>query len=206
MIRRPPRSTLFPYTTLFRSKGNNLFHSLRLFSVPTAATAPGSATFTGPSTIANIVSRVTGGQASTIDGLISSKTAMPNANFYLINPSGGIFTAGARLDVGGSFNVSTADYLRLADGVQFVAQPVPGALLTSAQPAAFGFLGQTFSSISIQGSTLEVGNRKTLSVVGGNTPGSSVGGVQMVGGTLKTTGGQIQIVSTASAREVLLTP
>src|SRR3712207_7771408 len=24
MIRRPPRSTLFPYTTLFRSKGNNL--------------------------------------------------------------------------------------------------------------------------------------------------------------------------------------
>src|SRR2546430_15860757 len=23
MIRRPPRSTLFPYTTLFRSKGNN---------------------------------------------------------------------------------------------------------------------------------------------------------------------------------------
>src|SRR3712207_9525719 len=25
MIRRPPRSTLFPYTTLFRSKGTNIF-------------------------------------------------------------------------------------------------------------------------------------------------------------------------------------
>src|SRR2546422_6343404 len=25
MIRRPPRSTLFPYTTLFRSKGEQLF-------------------------------------------------------------------------------------------------------------------------------------------------------------------------------------
>src|SRR3712207_9311800 len=25
MIRRPPRSTLFPYTTLFRSKGANVF-------------------------------------------------------------------------------------------------------------------------------------------------------------------------------------
>src|SRR3712207_8196051 len=25
MIRRPPRSTLFPYTTLFRSNGNELF-------------------------------------------------------------------------------------------------------------------------------------------------------------------------------------
>src|SRR5260370_4443886 len=28
MIRRPPRSTLFPYTTLFRSETNNLFNNL----------------------------------------------------------------------------------------------------------------------------------------------------------------------------------
>src|SRR5436190_11883557 len=28
MIRRPPRSTLFPYTTLFRSKRQNLFQEL----------------------------------------------------------------------------------------------------------------------------------------------------------------------------------
>src|SRR2546426_3220680 len=26
MIRRPPRSTLFPYTTLFRSENNTLYH------------------------------------------------------------------------------------------------------------------------------------------------------------------------------------
>src|SRR5690349_22988211 len=33
MIRRPPRSTLFPYTTLFRSKAFTLspFHALTLF-------------------------------------------------------------------------------------------------------------------------------------------------------------------------------
>src|SRR5260370_23460325 len=30
MIRRPPRSTLFPYTTLFRSNASNLFLSLIL--------------------------------------------------------------------------------------------------------------------------------------------------------------------------------
>src|SRR2546428_902088 len=38
MIRRPPRSTLFPYTTLFRSKsiGNNNFS----FQGPVAATFP----------------------------------------------------------------------------------------------------------------------------------------------------------------------
>src|SRR2546427_9280095 len=28
MIRRPPRSTLFPYTTLFRSKGDSVLHGL----------------------------------------------------------------------------------------------------------------------------------------------------------------------------------
>src|SRR3989442_5177945 len=30
MIRRPPRSTLFPYTTLFRSRFNRAFSDLRL--------------------------------------------------------------------------------------------------------------------------------------------------------------------------------
>ena len=30
MIRRPPRSTLFPYTTLFRSQGFGLFYEGRL--------------------------------------------------------------------------------------------------------------------------------------------------------------------------------
>src|SRR2546430_4373995 len=29
MIRRPPRSTLFPYTTLFRSASHHTFHPLR---------------------------------------------------------------------------------------------------------------------------------------------------------------------------------
>ena len=31
MIRRPPRSTLFPYTTLFRSRSSDLYH-LHVFS------------------------------------------------------------------------------------------------------------------------------------------------------------------------------
>jgi len=175
-------------------RGNNLFHSFDLFSVPSS----GSATFNGPSAIANILSRVTGGQPSTIEGIINSRTSMPTANFYLINPSGVIFKSGAQLEVGGSFHVSTADYLRLDDGVQFLARPVPGDLLTAAPPIAFGFLGPTPAPISIQGGTLEVPNLRTLSVVGGD--------VQMVGGTLKASGGRIQIASTASAREVVLTP
>src|SRR5256885_12520767 len=41
MIRRPPRSTLFPYTTLFRSSPENLaaeFKTMKSASAPTAST------------------------------------------------------------------------------------------------------------------------------------------------------------------------
>src|SRR2546430_5974067 len=39
MIRRPPRSTLFPYTTLFRS-GGGIDHGPRIFSQPTCHHRP----------------------------------------------------------------------------------------------------------------------------------------------------------------------
>src|SRR3989442_11631708 len=37
MIRRPPRSTLFPYTTLFRSRGSEV-PPMRLTTIPIVAT------------------------------------------------------------------------------------------------------------------------------------------------------------------------
>src|SRR5258708_14039743 len=49
MIRRPPRSTLFPYTTLFRSRfhdrgfGNSGFPSLPEYHCPPGWSQPGSA-------------------------------------------------------------------------------------------------------------------------------------------------------------------
>ena len=49
-------------------KGTNQFHSFGLFSVGTGDTA----SFNGPSGIANILSRVTGGQQSMIDGILKS--------------------------------------------------------------------------------------------------------------------------------------
>src|SRR2546430_13570070 len=38
MIRRPPRSTLFPYTTLFRSKGVTFFITSKLYRFPNPIT------------------------------------------------------------------------------------------------------------------------------------------------------------------------
>jgi filamentous hemagglutinin family protein len=94
-------------------RGGNLFHSFGAFNVPTG----GSATFTGPTGTTNILSRVTGGQPSMIDGRLRSEIL--GANLYLLNPSGVLFGPNASLDVCGSFHVSTADVLRLADGAQF---------------------------------------------------------------------------------------
>jgi len=142
-------------------RGGNLFHSFGEFHVPLG----GSVTFTGPNTIANVVSRVTGGQPSAIDGLLRSEIA--GANLYLLNPSGVLFGPHAGLDVSGSFHVSTADYLRMADGAKFSADLGQASVLTVAEPAAFGFLGPQPAPIAIQGSTLQVPAGKAVSVVGG---------------------------------------
>ena len=66
-----------------------------------------------------ILSQVTGGSPSSIDGTIRSQ--IPGAHLYLLNPSGVMFGPNTSLDVSGSFHVSTADYLWLADGVAFSA-------------------------------------------------------------------------------------
>ena len=152
-------------------RGPNLFHSFGHFNLSQGE----SATFTGPNTIAHILSRVTGGSSSSIDGTIRSQ--IPGAQLYLLNPSGVVFGPNATLDVKGSFHVSTADYLRLADGARFFARLSENSTLSVAPPAAFGFLGPQPAAITVQGSTLQVSEGATLSVIGGD--------VHMVGGTLR---------------------
>src|SRR3954449_3875860 len=49
-------------------RGDNLFHSFEKFGIATGQTA----TFTGPGAIKNVISRVTGGEISTIDGTLRS--------------------------------------------------------------------------------------------------------------------------------------
>ena len=110
--------------------GGNLFHSLQTFNL----NASESATFTGPNSITNILTRITGGNHSFIDGTISSK--IPNANLYLLNPNGILFGENASLDISGSFHASTADYLRLGDNGKFSASHPGKSWLTVAPPQA----------------------------------------------------------------------
>jgi filamentous hemagglutinin family protein len=168
---------------LGKTHGENLFHSFLTFNLdPTERV-----TFTGQN-ISNIISWVTGGQPSHIDGTIRS--AVPGANFFLINPSGVMFGAAAQLNVNGSFHVSTADGVRFADGTIFTGDLGDESSLTIAPPVAFGFLRDPPSGanpIVFEGSRLRVPPGETLSVLGGD--------ITIEGGSLLAPGGNLNLIS-----------
>jgi filamentous hemagglutinin family protein len=193
-----PGGTTFVITGGTRpSQGSNLFHSFGNFSVGSADTALFSNTTPQLSTT-NIVGRVTGGNVSNIFGTIDT-ASYPGANLFLLNPAGVVFGPGATLNVGGSFHVSTANYLRFANGDTFcVSACATGQpnVLSVAQPTAFGFLGPTPAPITIEGAALSVAEGQTLSVVAGN--------IQVTNSFLTAPSGRVQLASVAGAGEAAL--
>src|SRR4051812_15580295 len=181
-------------STVGTTRGTNLFHSFGAFNVRTGE----SATFTSstPAPINNVFARVTGGQASTVDGLLRS--TIPGADLYLLNPRGVMFGPAAVLDVPGAFHVSTADYLRLADGGIFRADLQQASILTAAPAVAFGFLNANPAAISFDRGTLQVRQGQAFSVIAGD--------VALAGATLRAPGGRLQIASVGSAGEVIEKP
>jgi filamentous hemagglutinin family protein len=179
--------------SLGKRAGQNLFHSFEKFNVFRNE----SATFTGPGDIRNVVSRVTGGTYSWIDGTLRS--TIQGANLYFLNPWGVVFGPNASLDVKGSFHVSTADYLRFEDGSRFYSAPGPAdQVLSTASPAAFGFLSGYLSGIEAWGAWLEVPAGETLSIVSGE--------IGLFGAYIGAPGGRINLASMASPGEVIPTP
>jgi len=150
----------------------NLFHSFSQFNLH----AGERAVFSGPESVQNIISRVTGQNVSWIDGNIAS--SIPNANLYLLNPSGFIFGTNASLNIGGSFFVSTADYLTLGNqGVFNINDFQEMDILTSESPAAFGFIDSSMASIVFEGGEksndtpdlgIHVSAGERISVIAGN--------------------------------------
>src|SRR5262249_19078222 len=165
---------------------------------------------------ANILGRINGGNPSSIFGMIQTNGpgGFPNANLFLMNPNGFLFGPTATINVGGMVAFTTADYLRLTDNARFNAVAGPAdALLTATPVAAFGFLGNNPATIAVQGSTLQVAQGQSLSLVGGNqgfiatnpdtgNPINVPGGITMTGGKLSAPGGQINLASVASPGEV----
>lgn len=119
---------------LGRQVGANLFHSFSEFALK----AGESATFSGTDSVANILSRVTGGRPSSIDGTIRS--TVRGANFFLMNPDGIVIGKNAILDVSGSFAVTSGDYIGLDGGGRFDASSPGQSILTGSAPSAYGFV------------------------------------------------------------------
>ena len=178
---------------LGKQVGGNLFHSFGLFGLSSGE----SANFTGPSNVANIIGRITGGVQSSINGKVQSSIA--GANLYLVNPAGFVFGPNATINVSGSFHAATADYLKLADGAKFQATNPGGSTLTAAAPAAFGFLNAAPPSITVNGSQLIGATGSTLSLVGG--PVSITGGA-----AIAAPAGTIHVTGVASTGEVPVDP
>ncbi len=200
--------------------GPNLFHSFGEFSIAAGEIA----NFLNESGLPteNILSRVTGDHASQIMGTIQS-TDFGNANIFLMNPNGVVFGPTASLDVNGSFHVTTAEYIRLADNVRFTSSSSSSdALLSVAPVEAFGFLNANPASITYDGSSrlreeynvpmfdavsLDVDGGQTLSLVGGD--------IQIMGNfdptlfnfdntVVNAPGGQVNIVSVMSSGEAVM--
>jgi filamentous hemagglutinin family protein len=187
--RKPARPAVTP--DLGRQVGPNLFHSFGKLDLA----AGEAAVFSGPASVTRVFARVTGGTPSSIDGTL--RCTIPAADFYLMNPAGVVFGPNAALDVKGSFAVTTADHLRLADGGRVDARNPAASVLTSAPPAAFGFLGPAAGGggggVTVDRGKLAVGDGRGLAIVGG--------AVTLTGASLAAPAGRIDLLASAASGE-----
>jgi filamentous hemagglutinin family protein len=133
-------------------RGANLFHSFLEFNVGNGR----SVYFANPTGIENILTRVTGSNASNILGTLG---VLGTANLFLINPNGIYFGPNARLEVSGSFLATTADGIQLGTQGYFSATDPQNSQLLSVQPGAL------FSN-ALRNWTAQINNRANLTVGG----------------------------------------
>jgi len=163
----------------------NLFHSFSALNIDQGETA----TFSGSPAIASIISRVTGGAPSTIDGLLRS--TIPGASLYLVNPDGVLFGQGASLDITGSFHATTADYVDLGDLGRFDAKNPSASILTADPPSAFGFLTARPTAVTVADSGLYIGEGDSITIVAGEIQLSSDNSQPL----LQSAGGNINLIA-----------
>ncbi|WP_446811575.1 beta strand repeat-containing protein [Methylomonas sp. 2BW1-5-20] len=182
-----------------QTHGHNLFHSFSTFNIEAGQTV----TFTEdvPNSLDNVISRVTGGSGSQINGILKS-TPLGHADFYLINPSGIVFGAGAQVDVPAALHVGTADEVIFNDGKHYRADLTSASELSSAAPTAFGFLGTSVANnglIEITGSHFGVKNGQAADFVAGDIHIDSQA-------LLTAPAGELRLVGRHGAGEVSLQP
>ncbi|WP_016950241.1 CHAT domain-containing protein [Anabaena sp. PCC 7108] len=156
----------------------NLFHSFQKFGLDSNQTA----NFLSNPNIRNILGRVIGGDPSIINGLL--QVIGGNSNLFLINPSGIVFGANARLNIPGDFTATTANSIWFGTN-KFNAIGNNDYANLVGTPNAFGF------SASQPGSIINFGNLK----VGTGNNLNLIGGTVVSTGNLSAPGGNITVAS-----------
>ncbi|MGA1603600.1 MAG: filamentous hemagglutinin N-terminal domain-containing protein, partial [Prochlorothrix sp.] len=166
--------------------GGNLFHSFETFGLESGEVA----NFIGSPALSNILGRVTGGEASLINGLLQVSNS--NANLFLMNPAGLVFGPGASLDLAGSFTGTTATAIGFEQGT-FTASGANDYATLAGRPNQFQFAAATATGGAglPGGSIVNLGN---LSVAPGQTL-SLLGRAVFNTGTLSAPGGQVAVVA-----------
>ncbi|MDY7013379.1 MAG: CHAT domain-containing protein, partial [Cyanobacteriota bacterium] len=158
--------------------GANLFHSFQQFNLDSGQIA----NFLSSPNIANILSRVTGGDPSIINGLI--QVSGGNSNLYLMNPAGLIFGSGATLNVPADFMATTATGIGFENGTWFNAYGDNNYQNLVGQPTQFAFdLAQPGSIINA--GDLQVASHDLI----------LLGGTAINTGTLSSPSGNITIAT-----------
>ncbi|NJP10310.1 MAG: filamentous hemagglutinin N-terminal domain-containing protein, partial [Leptolyngbyaceae cyanobacterium RU_5_1] len=170
------------------TRGVNLFHSFKEFSVPTG----GAAWFNNADQIQTIFTRVTGNSLSTIDGLLK---ANGTANLFVLNPNGIIFGPNARLQIGGSFLASTAPSFKFADGSEFSASnPQAPPLLTINVPVGLQY-GRPVGNLQ-QAGNLAVPAGQSLTLYGNQVTNTGI--LTAIGGTVQVLGDRVSLLDQAA--------
>lgn len=200
--------------------GANLFHSLKDFSLQSGDTAR-FIYYTG---INNIITRITGGSPSQINGtiqtLINGTTNIGNTNLFIINPSGIIFGANAKLNIGGSFVGTTADSIKFIDGTEFSAiNPTDNPLLSVSVPLGLQFGSRPDSTIQVRGLgnnfilnpdfSLDSSNRPlglSYTEPNGQTLALVAGKVELDGGNITVPQGRVELWSVNNGEVTIANP
>jgi filamentous hemagglutinin family protein len=165
--------------------GGNLFHSFAQFGL----TSQEMATFLANPQLQNILSRVTGGNLSHIDGLMQVTGGSPN--LFLMNPAGIVFGANAQLNLPADFTATTATGIGF-DGVWFNAFGPNDYLDLVGTPTELQF-GTTEASVIVNAGNLGVESGHHLALVGGSVVNT---------GTLSAPEGQITIAAIPGTHRV----
>ncbi|NKB17226.1 MAG: filamentous hemagglutinin N-terminal domain-containing protein [Pseudanabaena sp. CRU_2_10] len=175
-------------------RGNNLYHSFDKFNVPESGVTfgVGNSRVDGLN-IRNIINRVSGDNPSAIFGKIQSGRDFPNANFFLINPSGIVFGSNASLDIGKSFYATTAPTLGFASGEIFNSD-LRNSSFPTTNPINVQFTVERPAAIINQGN-LTVRSGENISLIAGSVVST---------GSLKAPNGSVDLGAIAGNNTVIL--